>query len=130
MATLEAILRRVDARKPNAYEDAAKIQWIAQLDGMVAADVMLMDIVEIRQIGADYAADPQREPLVGYPHDTIYDLWLAAMIDYWNGEYAQYQNAMEMFNAHYGNFVRWFARTYAPAQGHRCRSCSDRKSVV
>lgn len=35
-----------------------------------------------------------------------------------NGEYNKYQNSMEQFNAHYGNFVRWFASTYEPAQGY------------
>lgn len=93
--------------------------WIAELDGRIAADVMLMSISDIQLVRYAYPEDLNSEPLVAFPHDSIYDLWLGAKIDYENGEYRKYQNSMEMFNAHYVNFVRWFALTYEPAQGYR-----------
>ncbi len=118
MATIQEIIERVDDTKPNAFSQKTKMAWIAELDGKIAADVMLMDISEIRQLKYAHPQELDSEPLVGFPHDSIYDLWLGAKIDFANGEYNKYQNSMEQFNAHYGNFVRWFAASYAPAQGY------------
>ena len=49
------------------------------------------------------------------PHCKIYPEYIMARIDYANGEYDKYQNTMQMFNAFWGEFSRWFARTYRPA---------------
>ena len=44
--------------------------------------------------------------------------YLEARVDYANGEYDKYQNTMQMFNAFFGEFVRWFATIYSPADTH------------
>ena len=59
------------------------------------------------------------ELLVEPPHHKLYGQYLIAMIDYANGEYDKYANTMQMFNAFWGEFMRWFARVYAPANRHR-----------
>lgn len=53
--------------------------------------------------------------MVRPPHDKIYSDYLTAMIDYANGEYDKYQNTMQMFNAHWGEYARWYARNFRPA---------------
>lgn len=53
--------------------------------------------------------------LVGPPHSKIYGQYLIAAIDYANGEYDKYQNTMQMFNAFWGEYMRWYARNYRPA---------------
>ena len=60
------------------------------------------------------------ELLVEPPHSKLYGEYLIARIDYANGEYDKYDNSMQMFNAFWGEFSRWFARMYRPA---------DRKKV-
>ena len=119
MAIIRKIIERVDDIKPNAFSQETKVAWIAELDGKIAADVMLMGIEDIRQMECTYPDALDVEPLVGHPHDGIYEHYLCAKIDYANGEYSKYQNSMEMFNAHYENFVNWFIRTYEPGQGYR-----------
>lgn len=118
MATIQEIIERVDDTKPNAFLEKTKLEWIAELDGKIAVDVMMMNIVEAQQFRYQHPKDMGSEPLVDFPHDSLYDLWVGAKIDFANGEYRRYQNTMELFNAHYGNFVRWFAATYEPAQGY------------
>ena len=54
-------------------------------------------------------------PLVDAPYNKIYAEYILARIDYANGEYDKYQNSMQMFNAFWGEFTRWFARVYCPA---------------
>lgn len=116
MSKIMDVILRLDERKPNAFTTQQKMAWLTELDGKIAAEVMLLSIVEVRLLKC---TDPNHELLVTYPHDGIYDAWLEAKIDYANGEYSKYQNSKEMFNAAYGSFVRWFAQTYDPAQGYR-----------
>lgn len=116
--TIREIIEQVDDTKPNAFSQKTKMAWIAELDGSIAASVMLMNIVEAQQLRYIYPADLDSEPLVGFPHDGIYVHWLRAKIDDANGEAEKYENSMAQYNAHYGAFVRWFAATYEPAQGY------------
>lgn len=118
MATIKEIIARVDEIRPNGFTERVKLAWVSELEGKIAADVMLMSIDEIRNLEYKYPDDLENEPMVSYPHQEVYVYWLQAQIDYTNGEYNKYQNSMEMYNQHYGNFVRWFANTYAPAQGY------------
>ena len=119
MEKIREIIERVDKIKPNAFKQDVKVRWIAELDGMIATEVMLMCTTDAEQLKYSCPDDLESEPLVGFPHSGIYDLWLCAKIDFTNGEYNKYQNTMEMFNANYKAFVRWFAATYEPAQGYR-----------
>lgn len=117
MSTFREIMERVDEVRPNAFSERQKLRWLAALEGRVAADVFLMDVAQIRELEPKFPEGLEREPLVSFPHDDIYDTWLIAKIDEANREYTEYQNSMEYHNEHYSSFVKWFARTYRPAQG-------------
>lgn len=117
MATFQKIIAMVDDKKPNAFSAEQKFQWLAELDGIIAADIFLVDIKDIRELGYTYPEDMDRELLVSYPHEGIYDAWLSAMIDQENGEYEKYQNTMQIYNERLSRYARWFGRTYEPAQG-------------
>ena len=49
------------------------------------------------------------------PHDKLYAPYVTAMIDFANGEYNKYQNTFQMFNAFWGEYCRWYSRTFRPA---------------
>lgn len=121
MAKIGEIINRVDEMRPNAFSTEQKLRWIASLDGRIAADVMLMSIEDIRDLQYRYPEDLESEPLVTFPHDDMYDMWLAAQIDLTNGEFDRYQNDMLMYNEYYDNFVLWFISTYEPGQGYKRR---------
>jgi len=53
--------------------------------------------------------------LVRPPHDKIYEYWLIAKIDFANGEYDKYNNTLKLFNNAWGEYCRWFSRTFRPA---------------
>lgn len=118
MATIRNIVDRVDELRPNQYSEAMKLAWLSELEGKIAADVMLMRIDEIRNLEYSHPESMEAEPLVTYPHQEVYVYWLMAQIDFANGEYNKYQNSMEMYNQYFGNYVRWFANTYEPAKGY------------
>jgi hypothetical protein len=52
------------------------------------------------------------ELLVQYPHDKLYPEYIGARIRYNNGEYEEYQNIMQTYNAFYKEFAAWWQRTY------------------
>ena len=106
------LLAYADAVKPNAFDAATKIIWINEIEGMVQTDVMLIASADIVQYGAE---DTAAELLVPAPHDKLYRSYLCAMIDFANGEYDRYNNAMVLFNRHYAEFSEWYIRTYEPA---------------
>ena len=112
------VIERVDAVKPNAFDSLAKVEWLNTLEGRIAADVLLLAPAELGQLRYRWPEDRDTELLLAPPHDDIYGLWLQAKIDEANGEYNKYQNTMQIYNEHYGNFVRWFAGTWDPAQGY------------
>lgn len=129
MSKIVDIIARVDENRPNAFSSATKMKWISDLDGKIAADVFLMDIAQIRELEYRHPDGLEQEPLVTFPHDDIYDLWLEAKIDAANGEYNRYQNTMQLYNESYGNFVRWFASVYEPAQGEQDACFVPRSNV-
>lgn len=122
MATINEIIARVDEVRPNCFPKSVKLAWIASLDGKIAADVFLWNIIDLRRLEYKHPEDLDSEPLVTYPHQDIYEKWLEAMIDLENGEYDRYQNDMAVYNEFYNNFVSWFVSTYEPAQGYERRN--------
>lgn len=113
--TIRDLIAQVDRNNPNAFDQRTKLQWIAQLDGKIALDVMLMDVAETEQFRYTHPEALEQEPLVRFPHDDIYELWLDMKIHAAHGETQRYQNALLLYNAAYKNYVRWFAHTYSPA---------------
>lgn len=117
--TIQQAIEYADEMKPNAFPANVKSQWLLDLEGKIALDVFLLSYKEVKALLEQYQNHPEAELLTTPPHDDLYPLWLMAKIDEANGEYNKYQNAMLTYNAHYGAFVRWFARVYKPAQGYR-----------
>lgn len=115
--TVKQIVENADALKPNAFTNEQKTAWLSEIEGRLQLDVFLMAAAEV--ITYIWSEDQNTEVLLDPPHDGLYEQYLEAMIDYANGEYSKYTNTMSMFNASLGNFARWFARNYEPAQGYR-----------
>lgn len=113
---LKDVLRIADEMKPNALSDESKVRWINEIEGRVQTDVFLLAPAEI--ISYNLEDDAEKELLVAPPHDKIYYEYLAARIDYANGDYSDYNATIEMFNAFWREFVAWFANAYRPADSH------------
>ena len=112
---LTEVIVRVDDIKPNAFTDATKTAWINECEGLVQTEVMLIAAVDVIQY--DYETDAQTELLAKPPHDKIYWAYLTALIDFANGEYNKYQNTMQLSNSYFGEYMRWYALHYRPADG-------------
>lgn len=113
---LRDIIRMVDEIRPNAFSEPVKTAWVNEAEGLVQTDVFLLNIEEVTFY--KWPENAETELLVKPPHDKLYLSYLSAMICYANGEYNRYANEMQMFNAHFGEYMRWFTETYAPADTH------------
>ena len=114
--TISAAINKIDALKPNTYTEDDKVKWLSTLDGTIKKEII--DTHEggedIVFNGYDYDTSTETELLVESPHDDIYIRWLEAQIDYANGEYGKYSNAMVMFNSAYSTFERFYNRNHMP----------------
>ena len=98
----------------NVYTNDSLNLTVTVPDGWkIATDEELAAIM-----GRTFADGMDEELLVKAPHDELYALYLKAYIDKENGEYNRYADSRQLYNDAYGNFVRYWGRTYEPAQGY------------
>ena len=115
MTILEAI-HRVDALRHNVFTQEEKIGWLAQVDGLVTEDLIRTHEAGEGQTFRTYDAETplEQQLLVPAPYDDLYLRWMEAMIDFHNGEYGKYNNAVDMFNTSYAAFQNYYNRTHMP----------------
>ena len=115
MKIIEAI-NRIDALKHNTYSPVDKVEWLSRVDWMVKRHIIDTHegAEDVSFTGYDDHTDRQTELLVPAPYDELYLRWMEAMIDYHNGEYGKYNNAVEMFNTAYESYQCYYNRTHMP----------------
>lgn len=115
MKIIDAV-NRIDSLKHNTYTNADKVAWLSRLDSMVKK--LIIDTHEradeVIFTGYDDSTDLQTELLVPEPFDEVYLRWLEAQIDYHNGEYGKYNNAIAMYNTAYEAYRNDYNRTHMP----------------
>ena len=115
---IDKLLKIVRTLKPTPFEDDILLMWVNEVEGMVQTEVLLRSTADLTPYELDGQGEPTAaELIVPYPFDRLYLQYLLAQIDYANGEYAKYQNSMQMFNACYTDYVHHVAETIAPADG-------------
>ena len=107
MTTNKAI-EIVDSLKPNSYSEEDKLRWINELDGMVQRLVIQSD--EVKQYA--YPDDMDKELIIPAPFDDVYTLFLEAKIDYYNREYANYNNSATMFESQFSEYKKAYVREH------------------
>ena len=114
MKVREAI-DRIDGLKHNTYTDGEKIGWLSLIDGIIKDQ-----IIDTHEDGDEITfngytdEDMETEMLVPAPYDVLYLRWLEAQIDYSNGEYDKYNNAIIMYQTSYDAFANHYRRTHMP----------------
>lgn len=120
MKIMEAI-NRLDALKFNTYTQEDKVDWLSRLDIMVKKQVIDnydgADSVSFQGYTTDTPMDTVL--LVPSPHDEMYLRWMEAQIDYHNGEYDKYNNAIILFKAAFEDFTAYYNRTHMPVSRGR-----------
>lgn len=120
MKIIEAITR-LDALKFNTYTQSEKIDWLSRLDSMVKKQ-----IIDTHEGGETvsfdgYTGDTPSATvlLVPSPYDEMYLRWMEAQIDYHNGEYDKYNNAIIMFNTAFEAYAAYYNQNHMPVNRGR-----------
>lgn len=115
MKIIDAITR-IDSLKHNTYSQSDKVSWLSRLDSMVKKQIIDTHegADEVTFTGYDDSTDLQSELLIPEPYDEVYMRWMEAQIDYHNGEYGKYNNAIEMFNTAYEGYQNYYNRNHMP----------------
>lgn len=117
MATMNSVIEYVDGVKPNVYSDDVKYKWINTLEGLISREVMGEDAPE-------YALpdDADMPLLVSHPYDDVYSLYVAAMIDFHNREYNNYNNSVLMFTERLEAYKAWYIQRNMPKGARNFRN--------
>lgn len=120
MTIIEAI-NALDTLKFNTYTQDDKVAWLSRADAMVKK--LIIDTHEgsedVDFTGYDADTPLDTVLLVPSPFDEVYLRWMEAQIDYHNGEYDKYNNAIIMYNTAFEAFQSYYNRTHMPVQKGR-----------
>ena len=114
-------IHRLDSLKFNTYSQSDKVDWLSRLDYMVKQQII--DTHEgggcVSFHGYDENTSLDTVLLVPAPYDEIYLRWMEAQIDYHNGEYDKYNNAIIMFNTAFEAYQSHYNSTHKPVSHGR-----------
>ena len=110
MATVNKIIETVDGMVPNTCEEETKFRWMAELDGMVAKQVMRLP----EPPRYEYPRDMDRQFLIPEPYERVYELYMEAMIDLSNRDYHGYNNVITVFDAMFSKYRNEYIQDNRP----------------
>lgn len=115
MTIIEAI-EALDSAKNNAYTRSEKLAWLDRLDRQVK---LFMDGYENSPEFAGYTldTDPDTVLLIPAPFDEAYLRYMEAQMDYLNGEFTRFNNAISLHSALMAAFENFYNRTHLPRTG-------------
>ena len=111
--TVDQAIDRVDRLKSNAYTLREKREWLAQLEGLIRANILETHSPGIPARETE-AVDGGWELTAPAPFQGVYIRWLEAQIDLYNGEPERYNGSIALFNAEYNAFESWYNRSFLP----------------
>lgn len=118
MATINEVMARVKRTKPNTIEEKDQARWLLTVDGRVYEEVTKADVPDVTP-AKSWPEDGDRHLLAQSPYDSIYDLYLTAMICFALGEYSDYNNIAQQFELTFNDFRAWWRRHHVPKQTAR-----------
>ena len=119
--TIREAITRLDALKFNTYNEADKVEWLSRLDSAVKLQIIDNHdgANDISFSGYDANTPDNTVLLVPAPFDEVYLRWMEAQIDYHNGEFDKFNNAIIMYNTAFDEYQKYYTRTHKPVQGGR-----------
>lgn len=114
--TIREALQRVDSLKYNTCTDAEKITWLSKLDWMITNQIINTHerCHEFTFFGYTDVEDLDTTLIVPPPYDELYIYWLAAQIDFANGEIDKYNASITLYNTNYSAFAAEYNKRHMP----------------
>ncbi len=109
--TLKEIIALADELNPNAFSNDIKASWVSEAEHTVLSEIHCLAPGEIQDL-FPYEVHKNDRLTLAPGDDKIYVLYLQAMIDFSNKEYAAYNNDMALFNESLDTYAKWYVRTH------------------
>ena len=115
MTIMDAITR-LDTLKFNTFTQAEKIDWLSASDWRIYREVLQPCLGDAAApfSGYDENTPPETQLLVPPPFEELYLRWMEAQIDYHNGEYHKYNNAVALYNRAFGAYQSHYIQQCRP----------------
>lgn len=104
--TLKKAIEKIDILKPNAFTNDQKTEWVSTVEGNIKKVSDKWSGETTPFVNYTYTDDMNSQLIAQSPHDQLYLLYLASMIDFWNKEYVSYSNSQIMFNSAMDEYER------------------------
>lgn len=115
--TIDKAIGRATAAKPGPYTSAEMIAWLAELDGQIYEELILTHEGAPETPFVPYTEeDINAQLLMPDPYSKLYVSFLLAGMDFYNGEYARYNNTQRRFEADYREAADWYNKTHLPVK--------------
>ena len=119
--TLRQAISQCDAVKPNQYTTQEKVRWLSRLDGRVQREILDVHDPGAQEFAGYSEGDVDAELLAQAPYDEMYPLFLQSQVDFYNAEYARYNNSAELFNTAWAAYADYINRTRHPLGENKMR---------
>lgn len=126
---LAKLIAQIHTLRPSQYDEVQLTDWVNEIEGQVMDEVYGKSMFDEHEFTPyDIAYDAEKELLIPDEHTDVYLHYLAAKIDYWNGEIDRYNNSASMFAASWSSFANKYRRNHKPrctAPEHGCLCWPD-----
>ncbi len=104
--TRETCMTLVNTLAPNAVPAILKERWLSELEGYILVNIQNRDpeALSFTGNGEDHALS------VPFPFDRVYWMYLAAMIDFWNGDISRYEETATLADNALEDYAKWCKR--------------------
>lgn len=115
LTIIEAI-SRLDNLKFNTYTQEDKIEWLSRLDSAIKTQILDKHEGNLHAAfsGYDKNTPLNTELIVPAPYDDLYLHWMESQVDYYNGEYDKFNNAILLYNTSYDAFAKHYKGLHMP----------------
>ena len=105
--TAHSCIALVDTLVPNAVPETLKRRWLSELEGHILVNIRNHDPEALNITGE---ADEDIPLSLPFPFDRVYWMYLAAMVDFFNGDTSRYEETATLADNALEDYAKWCKR--------------------
>lgn len=110
------ILADIDTMRPNAFTDGEKITFLNTIEGRIYREILEKAADFHGEFIPFQEGEEERELIVPVPYTDVYTYYLAAMIDFYNGDSGRYNDSMVLYNDAWDQYAAHCRENHKPKQ--------------
>lgn len=113
---IRELFANIDQMRPNAFTDREKLYFLNTIEGRIYKEILQKAEGDDSVFQVFQEGEEERELIVPIPYTDIYLYYLAAMIDFYNGDSSRYNDTMVLYNQAWEDFAAYYRQTHKPKQ--------------